>query len=66
MLSSFYLALMLDVISLSVNMGQFYSDFCLYRGTGFWLQELSQGLSSVRYKADDVKQQNLPRARAMS
>lgn len=31
MLSCFYLALMLDVISLWVNMGQFYSDFCLYK-----------------------------------
>lgn len=38
-LSNFYLALMLDVICLWVNMGQFYSDFCLYGGIGFWLQE---------------------------
>lgn len=31
-LSSFYLALMLDVISLQVNVGQFYSDFFFYTG----------------------------------
>lgn len=35
MLSSFYLALMLDVISLQVNVGQFYSDFFFIRGN--WL-----------------------------
>lgn len=34
-LSSFYLALMLDVISLQVNVGQFYSDFFFIRGN--WL-----------------------------
>lgn len=32
MLSSFYLALMLDVISLQVNVGQFYSDFFFNTG----------------------------------
>lgn len=35
MLSSIYLALMLDVVSLWVNTGQFYSEFSLYKGIGF-------------------------------
>lgn len=35
MLSSFYLALMFDVISSWINTGQFYSDFRLYGELAF-------------------------------